>query len=161
VHDERRVGEDGRDGPSSRSVVRTARLIYIAFMAGLATFASVVAFAPSPDAPGMAGSGPSIGFLQIIAGVLSVTMALPAMLFSGRAVRRSAGGPGLRPAERVQRYLAGKLFVAALIEGPGLIWGIIALLSGELLPLAGVAFSIFALGVVFPRPDELRDATGV
>jgi len=160
VHDERSVDGNGREGASTRSAVRTARILYAALMAGLATFAVVVLIVPAVEDPAVDGSGPSIGFLKVIAALLSATMAVPAMLFSGRAVRRSAGAPGLRPAERTQRYLAGKLLVAALIEGPGLIWGIIALLSGEHLPLAGIAFSIFALAVVFPRPDEFRDATG-
>jgi hypothetical protein len=130
-------------------------------MLGLASFGGIVAFAPAADGPAVDGSGPSVGLLMFVAGALTVSMAIPAVLFSGRAVRRSAGAPGLAADERTRRYLTGKLFVAALIEGPGLIWGIIALLSGELLPLAGVAFSIFALGVVFPREDEWRDATGL
>lgn len=161
MHDPWNSADDGRDGAASRKAVRAARLIYASMMAGLATFAVVVVFSPLGEDPAVDGSGPSLGFLYVIAGALSATMSLPAMLFSGRAVRRSAGAPGLRPAERTQRYLAGKLLVAVLIEGPGLIWGIIALLSGDLLTLAGVAFSIFALGVVYPRPAEFHDATGI
>lgn len=156
----------GRSGDESlesarRAAVRTTRILYVALMGGLAAFAAVVVVIPPAEGPPVDGSGPSLGFLRIIAGVLSASMTIPAILFSGRAVRRSAGGPGLRPAERSQRYVAGKVLVAGLIEGPALIWGIIALLSGDLLHLGGLAFGIFGLWVVFPREDEFRDATGM
>ena len=102
------------------------------------------------------GGAPQIFLL--VAGALSVTMVLPVMMFGPSLVRKVITNEQLSPVERTSRYVGTRLMLAALVEGPGLFWGVLALISKDALYLSGLGFSIFVMLAIAPRAAEWEDA---
>jgi hypothetical protein len=150
------------DAPRGAAVVlRSARWIHGSLIAGLVTGAAAVAAlvgAPGSTIPPPEEPLPEL--FPIVAGALTILVALPAMALGGLVLRRLVGAPGLPPEQRSTRYLTAKLTIASMIESAGLLWLIVAFLSRDPIHLAGVAFSIVALGFTFPSAGELARAMG-
>lgn len=150
-------------GPSAH--LRGLAIVYVALMLGMVIFAAIVTFlaatgeAPVPEVEEGEG-GDLMSILPLVAGVLTVTTVFPAVLLGRMLTMKMAGAPGLGHAERTQRYVSAKILLAAVVEGPGLLWGVTALLSGDILHLAGLAFSVFGLALLFPRADEWAAVNG-
>ncbi len=150
------TGSTQGDPGNPRAVLRGLTILYIALIVGLIIFGGIIAFVAVGQDP-EAEEIPEL--LSIIAAALTATTAVPAVLLGGTMVRRLAGAEGLTDLERAQRFVGAKIMLAAFAEGPGLFWGVLALLSGDLLHLIGLGFSVFALLLIFPREQEWHDAT--
>ena len=142
------------------TALRLARLVHTMLVGGLILFGGVVIAVSFLSAPAEmpAEEKPFPTVLVIVAGALSTTMVLPALMFGGGLVRQVLTKEGLTLTERAQRYVGGHVFLAAMIEGPGLFWGVIALISHDLILLAGLGFSICVLIANAPRAGEWEDA---
>ena len=144
-------------GPGPEGALRAARWIHFGLISGILTWVAIVAAGVLPEEPPAEAEHPIAPLLPLVAGGLTVAMVIPAMVLGGHLVRRSVQDRRLPAAERSRRYLSTKVLLAALIEGPGLFWGVLAFLSRNPLHLAGAAFSVVALAITFPREAELAD----
>ncbi|MEM7164840.1 MAG: hypothetical protein AAF581_05210 [Planctomycetota bacterium] len=154
----------------------TLRIIYGVLIMGVVTFAAVAAILPA-DVFGPSNLEPNsfddrsfdnepldsersaspTRMLVWIAIALTATTALPAGALAGALGRRSisAGRPA---ASRVwSSYQAAKIMTAALIEAPGLLWCVIALLTGDAIYTAGAALCAVLMLWNFPSTNQYED----
>ena len=149
----------GPDGPIA--AVRMVRIVHgmlISSLALLGAMATMITLRTPTEAPLGQDPGQTPIALAIIAAALSAAMVLPALMFGGGLVRQVLTKEGLSPQERAQRYVGGHVFIAAVIEGPGLLWGILTLMNRDLVLLSGLGFSICALLATGPRASDWEDA---
>ena len=107
---------------------------------------------PDPDQPN------SNSILLLVAGVMSFTTVLPILVFGTSLVRKVLSNPDFTMEQRASRYAGTRLMLAALVEGPGLFWGVLALIAKDPLYLSGLGFSIFVMMAIAPRAAEWEDA---
>lgn len=151
--------------------VRTAQIIVLALLAGVVALAAVAMVvgpvSPPPTAPaaGAPPAGPFGGIdpLLLVLGALIVGQ-VPALVFLGAGVSRQAAQTAARLAadpESRDRALAALWFNsvivrAALAEGAGLFGGVVLLLKGDPLALAGVGFAVAVLLALVPTRGRLE-----
>ena len=151
--------------------LRTAQIIVLALLVGVFALAAVALLigptSPPPPAPaGAAPAGPFGGIdpLLLVLGALILGQ-LPVLVFLSAAVSRQAvqiAGRLAADHEARDRALAALWFNAvivraALAEGAGLLAGVILLLKGETIALAGVAFAVVVLLVLLPTRGRLEN----
>ena len=142
----------------ARRVLLQAQIIHGALCAGLFSFGVVAFFIGGSDSVDTQLPEETLRLLPLVAGGLTALTALPAMLLTGRFAARNLSDEHFDPGLRAQRYLFSRIICAAMIEGPGLFWGVISFLSGDPLHLAGLGFCLFALLSTLPRAAEWEDA---
>lgn len=137
-----------------RQAMLTARIIAGAMMGGIAIFAGIIALLQTFNALPASVSGTQLKFLIILA-IAMLATTLPLAIIMQRALFARNRDPEtgyIQPSA----YTAAIIVPFALIEGAGLLGGIISLLSGELFPgHAIMGLVLAAMIALFPRPKHL------
>lgn len=151
----------------------TLRILYLAFMAGIAMFAVVVVIllqstsSPSPSTPpGQPSSFADMEMLfAIILGAYAVSV-LPASVFIVPALRKKAGiaaadaasdtDPDAPKLAAIGLFTTGLLLRAALVEGWGLFGTVTALLTENLQFLLVPALAVAIIGLYFPTRSKFE-----
>lgn len=163
--------------PTLASLVRTAQIILFALIAGMVMFAGVAHFVgpttppPPPPPPLPVGTVPpaagpfgDIDPLLLVLGAMIIGQ-LPVLAMMGMAINKQASQIAARMnADSDARDLAlsrlwfnSIIMRAALAEGAGLLAGVILLLKGETIALAGVAFAVVVMLLLIPTRGKLEN----
>ena len=151
--------------PTPTQAVRQARLVALAILAGQVVFLAITVFvnlvegvgpgadpADAPDRAGVTGGGP--GSLLAVALFLFAVMVPIAFLLRRRLLTAEAGGT---PSPDL--YLKGQIVFFALCEIPTLMFLVVALVQGTLVPAAPLP--ILSMGVQalnMPKDSDLKAA---
>ncbi|MBX3404622.1 MAG: hypothetical protein KF699_14520 [Phycisphaeraceae bacterium] len=164
--------------PTLASLVRTTQIIVFALIAGMMLFAGVAYFVgptttppPPPPPPLPAGAvapaaGPFGNFdpLLLLLGAMIIGQ-LPVHAVMGMAINKQAsqiaarmsGDPASRDLALSRLWFNSIILRAALAEGAGLLAGVILLLNGEMIALAGVAFAAVVMLMLIPSRGKLEN----
>ena len=142
----------------AESSLKVTRLIFAAMIFGVVSFAVVIMIVGEGI---HGGESPQLGQpLAIIAGALTVLIALPAGIIARKVKFGDSEAVADQPPERrLQSYLAAKILTAALIEAPALLWLVGALLDPSPVFTIGAGVCILLLLFRFPTRHELENLT--
>jgi len=131
-------------------VLRVGRLIVLAMVMGISTFAVVATVLQAGGA--VEGGLVPPGILPLVAGAVLI------LLFTAPIVRRVVWESAQPPLEELpQRWLTALLVASAVREGAGLLGIVLGMLAGStfwILAMGGAA--VASLALTFPRGEELE-----
>ena len=135
------------------STVRTTRLIWLALMAGVATYAGVTWYLTSARVMALGGAGVPRVLLWVALGYMIASIAAAPVV--EQAVRKNA--TTRTPAEIARAWSTEKIVGLAIKEGAGLLGITVALLMGS--GTWAVLFGAAAVGSMFLAAPEKADLT--